>query len=276
MVPLPVSSASTSPGARIPSDELHALWLRYKAHDDPADRERLVLALTGLVRWIVVRTVREIPGRCDTDDFISCGLEALVGALNRYAPERGASLEQYVATRVRGALIDELRRQDWAPRSLRRMERRVRVAQEDFVGQRGRAPSSEELAASVGISTGELCRHSDKLNTAVVVSLNASIGAPDEPALERLERIASDDLTTDPEHAAMLAEAKRTFRRAFASLTRREREIAVLLYVHELSLRDVGHVLGVSESRVCQLHAALKRTLRTRLHGDEPLFADVA
>ena len=276
MVPTPASSARTSLDARVSSDELHALWRRYRAHGERVDRERLVLALSGLVRWIVVRTVREIPGRCDIDDFVSCGHEALIGALDRYAPERGASLEQYVTTRVRGALIDELRRQDWAPRSLRSMERRVRVAQDDFLGKRGRAPSSGELATVLGVSPGELRRHRDNLSTAVVVSLNAPIGAPGEPARERLDWIVSEDLTTDPEHAASLAEAKRPFRRAFASLTRREREVAVLLYVHGLTLGDVGRVLGISESRVCQLHAGLKRTLRKRLSSDEPLFADVA
>jgi len=251
------------------------MWQSYRYGGDLVARDQLVLSCAPLVKYLVDRKLRSIPARCEVDDFISVGLEALIGALDRFQPERGASLEQYLWTRVNGAILDELRRQDWAPRSLRRLERRVQGARDDFHAREGRPPSGPELAGALGLSHGELRRHQESLHSAIVGSLNVAAPGGD-PGDEAIDRLVSHDDTADPERAAALDAATDQFRRAFASLRPRERQVAVLLYVHDFTLREIGQVLGVSESRVCQLHAELKRSLRARLSGSEPLFADVA
>src|SRR5277367_2675885 len=143
---------------RMSAQETLELWQAYKQSGDARIRDRLVLTLAPMVKYIVYRKAREIPARCEVEDFISCGLEALMRSIDRYDPERGATLEQYAWTRIHGAVLDELRRNDWAPRSLRRWERDIARARERFISLYSRAPSRDELAEAVGLKPAELDR----------------------------------------------------------------------------------------------------------------------
>ena len=142
--------------ARISADEVLTLWQQYKRTGDVKLRDRLIFTFTPMVRYIVYRKVREVPAQCDVEDFLSCGLEALIRSIERYDPEKGATLEQFAWTRIHGAVLDELRRHDWAPRSLRRAERAINGAQESFLAEHERQPSRAELAAAAGMSPEEL------------------------------------------------------------------------------------------------------------------------
>ena len=228
------------------------------------------------MKFIVYRKVGELPASCEVDDLVSAGLEALIKSLDRYDPEKGATLEQFAWTRIHGAVIDELRRNDWAPRSLRRWERDMRRVQTEFRAIHGRLPSDEELADALGMTAKQLLARKRDLISSGVMSLNSLVIHDESGAVEQLDLLASDDESTDPERAATRGQAKDRFRRAFAELDRRQREIAVLLYVKNLTLREAGEVLGISESRVCQIHAKLKQTLRHSLAEDLELLADVA
>jgi len=271
-------SATISPPTRrrLSADESLALWLEYRRTNDAGLRDRLVLTFAPMVKFIVYRKVREMPANAEVEDFISCGLEALIVSIDRYDPEKGATLEQYAWTRIHGAVLDELRRQDWAPRSVRRWERDINKATEEFSILHGRRPTRDELADAMGITVLELRRHLDEIVSSDVTSLNALVLSDDDTTIERVDTIVSDDPRLDPEHAAAAEELKDKFRRAFAQLPRREREVAVMLYVKNLTLAEIGEVLGVSESRVCQIHSGLKRTLRTALAAEEELFRLVA
>jgi RNA polymerase sigma factor for flagellar operon FliA len=258
------------------SVEALELWRQYKATGDLHVRNRLVMTYAPLVKYIVFKKVRELPARCEVEDFISCGLEALIASIDRYDPEKGATLEQFAWTRIHGAVLDELRRQDWAPRSLRRWERDIARARDQFSGVHGRRPSREELADTLDITVDELRRRQDDIAVSDVTSLNTLVISDEETTVERLDTIAGSDERLDPEHAAMTSHAKDRFRRAFDRLPRREREVAVLLYVKNLTLREIGEILGVSESRVCQIHSQLKKTLKRQLADDAGLFSAVA
>ncbi len=260
---------------RISSEESLNLWREYKRTGDVQLRNRLVMTYAPLVKYIVFKKVRELPARCEVEDFISCGLEALIASIDRYDPEKGATLEQFAWTRIHGAVLDELRRQDWAPRSLRRWERDIAKAREQFSGVHGRRPTREELADALAISVDELRRRQDDIAVSDVTSLNTLVISDDETTVERLDTLASGDARLDPEQAASMQEGKEKFRRAFDCLPQREREVAVLLYVKNLTLREIGDILGVSESRVCQIHSQLKRTLKAQLSEDALLFAAV-
>jgi len=261
---------------RVPYEAVHKLWEQYRATGDARLRDRLVLTLAPMVKYIVYRKIREIPARCEVEDFISCGLEALLRSIDRYDPQRGATLEQFAWTRIHGAVLDELRRNDWAPRSLRRWERDITRARTRFISLHGRAPSREELSDAVGVTTDELHRRLDDIGRSDVGSLNVMVLGDDNATIERIDTLASDDVTLDPEVAAMRERAKERFRAAFELLPERERRVAVLLYVYNLTLKEIGEVLGVTESRVCQIHGALRRRLREHLHDEEQLFTEVA
>jgi RNA polymerase sigma factor FliA len=260
---------------RVSAVEVSTLWQRYRRTGDVKLRDQLVFIFTPMVRYIVYRKVREVPAQCDVEDFLSCGLEALIRSIDRYDPAKGATLEQFAWTRVHGAVLDELRRHDWAPRSLRRAERAINGARESFVSRHERQPTREELAAATGMDTEELARRLDEIALAEVASLNKTVRSEDSTTIERIDTLESPDQDSDPGLSAERAEAKKRFRKAFAKLPARERQVAVMLYVEGCTLREIGARLGVSESRVSQIHTELRRRLREQLAADAALFSAV-
>ena len=168
--PLPppgaLSDADRHPPRRwIASEDAQQLWKEYRRTQDTSLRDRLIMTYAPLVKYIVYRKVRELPARCEVEDFISCGLEALITAIDRYDPDKGATLEQFAWTRIHGAILDELRRQDWAPRSVRRWERDIETARRN-VHRRPRPPA-------VARGAGRLARHEPSTSCAT-----ASSGSP--------------------------------------------------------------------------------------------------
>src|SRR6476646_2518105 len=271
-----LATAPRRAARRMSSEDTLALWREYRCTNDRALRDRLVLTFAPLVQSIVYKKLREMPARCEAEDFIACGLEALIHSIERYDPEKGATLEQYAWTRIHGAVLDELRRQDWAPRSVRRWERDIDGAADAFTSLHGRRPNLDELADALGIEVGELRRRRSEITRSDLTSLNTLVIGDDETTIERMDTLASTDERLDPEHSAATSEAKEKFRDAFAKLPQREREIAVMLYVKNLTLAEIGEVMGVSESRISQIHTAMKRTLRVALDSDREIVRLVA
>jgi RNA polymerase sigma factor FliA len=263
---------TTQRAGRASGPEVLAIWHRYRLSGDIALRDQLIFTFMPMVRHIVYRKVREVPSHCDVDDFLSCGLEALIRSIERYDPDKGATLEQFAWTRIHGAVLDELRRQDWAPRSLRRAERAIGQAKERFVFENEREPTHAELAAAVQMSESELSTRMHDLALMDVGSLNMTIHADENTTIERIDTLQSTDGESDPEMSAERTAAKERFREAFAQLPARERLVAVSLYVEGATLSDIGKRLGVSESRVSQIHSELRRRLRQQLSDDEALF----
>jgi RNA polymerase sigma factor for flagellar operon FliA len=263
---------TTTKAKRLSSEETMDLWSQYKRTGDARLRDRLVLTFAPMVKYIVYRKAREIPARCEVDDFISCGLEALIRSIDRYDPGKGASLERYAWTRIHGAVLDELRRNDWAPRSLRRWDRDLARAREDFVRLYARRPTEQELADAMGITTSELRDRLDQIARTQIGSLNAVVLTEDDTAIEKIDTLASDDRGCDPEASAAVAQAKERLRAALDTLPERERKVAILLYVYNLTLRETGEILGVTESRICQIHGQILRKLRQKLDAHEQLF----
>jgi RNA polymerase sigma factor for flagellar operon FliA len=254
---------------RFSQAEALSLWRRYRATNDQRLRDRLIMTYAPLVKHIVYRKIREVPSHQEADDYISRGLEALITSIDRYDPARGATLEQFLWTRIHGAVLDELRRQDWAPRSVRRFDREVAKAARSFRAIHGREPRDDELADALAVSVEELRAHRADVMRADVGSLNTTAADAEDEGIERVETLHSEDERTRPEHAALITDTKRAFRAAFETLSTREQEVIVLLYVKHLTLREVGEVLGVTESRVSQLHTGIRKKLRERLQGHE-------
>jgi len=269
MTPVPSPRGTTS-------QQLTALWNEYRHTKDGAIRDRLILTFAPLVKYIVYKKVREMPAYVELEDLLSCGVEALMQSIDRFDPTRGSTLEQYAWTRIHGAVLDELRRQDWAPRSVRRWERDIQRASDAFTTLHRRRPTTQELADALGVDVATIRNKRDSIVRSNVTSLNTLVQQDEDMTIERVDTLASTDLRLDPEHATGIAHAKDRFRAAFQQLSKREREVAVLMYVQNLNLNEVGSILGVTESRVCQIHGGLKRKLRASLDADAELMQLVA
>jgi RNA polymerase sigma factor for flagellar operon FliA len=227
-----------------------------------------------MVRYIASRKVRELPAHCELDDLASSGLVALMEAIDRFDPAKGASFEQYAWTRVAGAVVDELRKQDWASRSVRREGRRIERARDSFFARFGTMPTEAELAAELSTTVDDLRTSLEDIDRSDVSSLNAPArGAEDSLPLEVGETIQSPHDEFDPESSLLGADRNAAIRGAIARLSERERHILSLVHVQELPGAEIGRMLGVSESRVSQILAGIRRKLKDQLDSYETAAA---
>ena len=227
-----------------------------------------------MVRYIASRKVRELPAHCELDDLASSGLVALMEAIDRFDPAKGASFEQYAWTRVAGALVDELRKQDWASRSVRREGRRIERARDAYFARFGTTPTEAELAAELDSTVEELRTRLEDIDRSDVASLNAPArGTDDSLPIEVGETIQASHSELDPESALLGADRNAAMRGAIARLSERERHILSLVHVQELPGAEIGRMLGVSESRVSQILAGIRRKLNDQLESYETAAA---
>jgi RNA polymerase sigma factor for flagellar operon FliA len=260
------STAPIGTSQRLTPSEAEALWRTWKTRRDTRSRDRLVLAYAPMVRYIASRKLRELPAHCDVDDLESAGLVALLETIDRFDPAKGASFEQYAWTRVAGALIDELRKQDWASRSVRREGRRIERARDSFVVRQGILPTEVELAAELGTTVAGLRASLADIGRADVGSLNAPARGADDAALVEVgETIQAPEGDHEPEAGLLGADRSAAVRAAIERLSEREREVLSLIHVEELPGAEVGRMLGVSESRVSQILSGIRGKLQHRL-----------
>jgi RNA polymerase sigma factor for flagellar operon FliA len=248
--------------------ELRDLWRRYKDEGDASARERLVVAYSPMVKFVAGRLGAGLPSHVDDADLISYGLMGLIGAIERFDLERGIKFETFAMTRIRGAIIDELRSLDWVPRSVRARAREIEAAQAKLEHELQRAPTEAELAARLDISE-------DELQTSLLEIANSSVYALDElwtvsdssgDQVSLLDTI-SDPRAEDPQESLASTEVKDRLTDAISSLPEREQLVVALYYYESLTLREIGEVLGVTESRVSQLHTKAVMRLRSGLQS---------
>ncbi len=246
--------------------ELRDLWRRYKDDGDSNARERLVVAYSPMVKFVAGRLGAGLPSHVDDADLISYGLMGLIGAIERFEPERGIKFETFAMTRIRGAIIDELRSLDWVPRSVRSRAREIEAAQAKLEHELQRAPTEEELANKLGIDEEEL-------RSSLLEIANSSVYALDElwtvsdssgDQVSLLDTI-SDPRADDPQESLASSEIKDRLTDAIAGLPEREQLVVALYYYENLTLREIGEVLGVTESRVSQLHTKAVMRLKGSL-----------
>lgn len=247
--------------------ELRELWRRLREEGDERAPERLVVAYAPLVKYVASRMASGLPSYVDEGDLISYGLIGLVSAIERYDPERATKFETFAVARIRGAIIDELRSLDWVPRSVRARARELERVHSKLEGRLHRTPSEEEIAAELGMTLEEL-------REALLAIANSSLLALDDSWMDgdgagqlSLLDVIPDPKAVDPQRE--LDEGTRRDRLADAmdSLPDRERLVVALYYYEGLTLREIGEVLGVTESRVSQLHTKAVLGLRSRLQS---------
>ena len=235
----------------MPDTPVEELWSRWLETNDPHAREKLVLHYSPLVKFVVGRIRSRLPDHVDGDDLVSDGVLGLLDALERFDPARGNQFQTFAAPRIRGAVMDGLRASDWMPRTARERVRAVERAEESLAHRLGREATVDEVAVELGVGAAEVRRARDDRARAGAEPL-------DEETVHTSSTVIDVVLDQDDAVPAGLLEA-------IAGLAERDQIVLALYYWERLTLVEIGQVLGVTESRVSQLHSRAARRLREAL-----------
>jgi RNA polymerase sigma factor FliA len=249
-------------------DELARLWDDYKSTGDPEARERLILHYAPLVKYVASRVATGLPASVEQADLVSYGMFGLIDGLEKFEPGRGNKFETYAIPRIKGAIIDELRAMDWVPRSVRFKAREIEKAYTGLETMLKRAPSESELAERLGITRRELHDVVTQISFVSVLALDemVSVGADRGEQVSLLDTLA--DKGIDPGAGMESHETRGLLAAAINSLSEREKIVVTLYYFEGLTLAEIGEILGVTESRVCQIHTKAVGGLRLQLQDD--------
>ena len=252
-----------------PDAAIADLWARYvvrRSGDSPdlGLRDRLILHYAPLVKYVAGRVGSGLPAHVEQADLISYGTFGLIDAITRYEPGREVKFESYAMARIRGAIIDELRSTDWIPRSVRVRAREFERTVATLEAQFQRSPTDAEVAAEMGMEVEEIRKFLGQLSLVNVVALDELL-TDDDGSAPRMVDTLRDSAALDPQAMAEHGEARQLLARAVEQLPDREKVVVSLYYFEGLTLAEIGRVLGVTESRICQLHTKAVLHLRTKL-----------
>jgi RNA polymerase sigma factor FliA len=264
------ASRSTSAGQLKQGTPLEELWERFKEDASQAAREQLIVHYAPLVKYVASRVATGLPANVEQADLVSYGIFGLIDALEKFDRSREIKFETYAIPRIRGAIIDELRSLDWVPRSVRFKAREVDKAYTELEAKLKHAPSDAEVAKHLGVSLPELHEIVTQISFVTVTALEevVSTGADRGESLSLLDTLA-DMAAIDPSSGIEGDETRAMLSAAINSLSEREKIVITLYYFEGLTLAEIGEVLGVTESRVCQIHTKAVGLLRNNLKEQE-------
>lgn len=254
---------------KLDEQKVRELWARYKHQGDQAARDRLILSYAPLVKYVAGRMSNGLPAHIDEADLISYGLLGLISALKRFDPERQIKFETYAISRIKGSIIDELRSLDWVPRSVRSKARDIEAVCALLENRLHRAPTDEEIADELHITVAEFRQSLTQISTTSVVALDElwPVSGSDGDRTALIDTI-EDPKSNDPSRMLDLSEIRTRLTAAIDALPQREKTVIALYYYENLTLREIGEVLGVTESRISQLHTKAVLRLKGRLRDE--------
>lgn len=248
--------------------QAEGLWLRYTDNPTREVRDQLIVHYSPLVKYVASRVAAGLPQNVEQADLVSYGIFGLIDAIDKFDPGRGYKFETYAISRIKGAMLDELRSMDWVPRSVRTKAKRIEQANAKLEAKLGRTPSDDELASALDISTDELETMLTKISFVGVVALDEMLSGG-----ERGDSMTLGDTIPDsgagPVGSFEVEEMRQLLAESINGMTEREKIVLTLYYYEGLTLSEIGTVLGVTESRVCQIHTKSVLRLRSRLAVNE-------
>lgn len=262
------SRAAKMPVVTVPpqvDDELARQWDSFKGAASETAREKLILHYAPLVKYVASRVATGLPSSVEQGDLVSYGMFGLIDALKKFEPGRGNKFETYAIPRIKGAIIDELRAMDWVPRSVRFKQREIEKALADLESTHKRQPTERELSEHLGISVRELHDVITQISFVSVMALDetVSVGSDRGEQVSLIDTLA--DRGIDPSWGVESQETRGLLAAAINSLSEREKIVVTLYYFEGLTLAEIGEILGVTESRVCQIHTKAVSGLRGQL-----------
>jgi len=244
------------------ASETEALWRRFRKKGDEATRNQLLERYLPIVKYTAERLAVRLPDEVDVDDLISAGIFGLLDALNAFDLERGVKFETYCVPRIRGAILDELRAMDWVPRLVRSRSHKINRARQSLEAELGRAPTEKELAKHMKVPMTEFRKLHRDSQAVGLVSLSRKWFETDSHKVVREFDVLEDKRSDNPFRSAQKKDIKELVTRG---LSRAERLIILLYYFEEMTMKEIGETLDLSESRVSQMHSAVLGRLRGQL-----------
>ena len=248
--------------------DVERLWASYKEAASRDVRDQLILHYSPLVKYVAGRVAVGLPQNVDQADLVSYGIFGLIDAIDKFDPERGFKFETYAIARIKGAILDELRSIDWVPRSVRAKARAIEKAYGKLESQLHRTPSDEELADELEMSSEQLQTTLNQISFIGLVALDEMLSGGD-----RGDSMTLGDTVADagegPVAAYEVEEMRQILAEAINRMGEREKIVLTLYYYEGLTLAEIGQVLGVTESRVCQIHTKAVLQLRSKLAASE-------
>ncbi|MCA9051813.1 MAG: FliA/WhiG family RNA polymerase sigma factor [Planctomycetaceae bacterium] len=252
------------------SEDVAELWVEFKKDQtNQALRNRLMERYLPLVRYNAERVWAKLPEGVDLNDLMSAGVFGLMDAIEAFDMERGVKFETYCVPRIRGAMLDELRTMDWVPRLVRSKASKMEAARKAVVAKTGRPATDAELAGEMGMSIQEFEKHKSEASAIGLVSLNKKWYETDSYKDVREVDVLQDAKGEDPTDGIQKMDVMKIVTKG---LNRNERLIIILYYYEELTMKEIGMTLGLSESRVSQMHSSIVARLKEQLNGRRPEF----
>ena len=250
--------------------ELQDLWAEYKSSGAASSRDTLIVHYSPLVKYVASRVAVGLPQNVEQADLVSYGMFGLIDAIDKFEPDRGFKFETYAIARIKGAILDELRSIDWVPRSVRAKVRQIEKAYAKLESLHHRPPSDDELAAELRWTHDQLQQALTQISTVGLAALDEilAVGGDRGEAITLGDTIA-DTSTHGPMGAFEVTETRQLLAQSINGLPEREKVVLTLYYYESLTLQEIGRVLGVTESRVCQIHTKAVLHLRSRFSSME-------
>jgi RNA polymerase sigma factor for flagellar operon FliA len=241
------------------------LWDLYRRGRDPAIREAFIKQYAPLVKYVAGKVAVGMPHSVEFDDLVGFGVFGLLDAIDKYDPNKNVKFKTYAVTRIRGAIFDELRSIDWVPRSVRQKTREIEETIGSLEAQLGRTVSDQEIASALGMDEDEFLKTMLKISGTSVLSLNDVWYAGDENDRISIGESIESPSSLNPDVIVEKDEIRRVIVEAINELPDKEKKVLVLYYYEDLTLKEIGQVLEVTESRVSQLHTKAILRLRAKL-----------
>ncbi len=250
------------------------LWRRYKTEKDGQARDELIVAYSSLVKYAAGQMAMGMPAEVQPSDLETYGIFGLIDAMDRYDPDRGIRFETYAVTRIKGAILDGVRKMDWVPASVRRKARMIDEAYRDLYAENGRQPSDDEVATKLGVSVERFHEDLNQTSRSALIYLDDMRHMEDHEGFNDPLSMIPDDRAVDPSDAATWEEQRERIAQAIRQLNENERLVITLYYYQGLTLSEIARVLELSPSRISQIHSKAVMRMRGRLAGEKALFVD--